>query len=84
MKSLLQHPDAPANIDVDALEELTVFGYVFSGDLTPLSGICQVPPGTVVQFDKTETGFGVAPRADPTLERNLLANRLGLPGFGNG
>ncbi len=54
MKVLLQHPDVPAAIDIDALEELTVFGYVFSEDLTPLSSIRQITPGTVVQFDGHE------------------------------
>ncbi len=54
MKAILQHPDVPAVIDIEALEELTVFGYVFSGELTPLSAIYQVPPGTVVQFDGHE------------------------------
>jgi len=51
MKALLRHPDVPAKIDVDALEELTVFGYVFSEERTPLAAVCQVAPGTVVRFN---------------------------------
>ena len=51
MKVLLQHPDVPAKIDIDVLEELTVFGYIFSDELTPLESIYQVPAGTIIQFD---------------------------------
>jgi len=51
MKALLQHPDVPAELDIDALEELTVFGYVFSEELTSLKAIRQVPAGTLISFD---------------------------------
>ncbi|MBW1795165.1 MAG: asparagine synthase (glutamine-hydrolyzing) [Deltaproteobacteria bacterium] len=51
MKALLQHPTVPAELDTDALEELTVFGYIFSEERTPLKAIRQVPPGTIITFD---------------------------------
>jgi len=51
MKALLHHPDVPAKVDVDALKELTVFGYVFSEERTPLEAVCQVAPGTIVRFN---------------------------------
>lgn len=51
IKALLRHPDVPAELDIDALEELTVFGYVFSEELTPLKAIRQVPSGTLISFD---------------------------------
>lgn len=54
MKALLQHPDVPARIDIDALQELTVFGYVFSDRKTPLQDIIQVAPGTIVRFNGQE------------------------------
>jgi len=51
IKSLLQHPDVPAALDLESLEELTVFGYVYSSDQTLLKHICQVPPGSVISFN---------------------------------
>ncbi|MCG2816098.1 MAG: asparagine synthase (glutamine-hydrolyzing) [Candidatus Aminicenantes bacterium] len=51
MKALLHHPDVPAKIDVDTMEELVVFGYVFSEERTPLEDVCQVAPGTIVRFN---------------------------------
>lgn len=54
MKALLQHPDVPAEINRDALDEIKVFGYIFSEELTPLKSIFQVPAGTVIQFTGNE------------------------------
>ena len=54
IKALLQHPDVPARIDIDALQELTVFGYVFSEEQTSLLNINQVVPGTIVRFNGQE------------------------------
>lgn len=51
IKALLQHPDVPAELNFESLEELMVFGYVFSPDRTLLKDICQVPPGSVVIFN---------------------------------
>ena len=54
IKALLQHPDVPANLDEDALEELLVFGYIFSEDKTLLKNIYQIPPGSIITFDGTK------------------------------
>jgi len=51
IKALLQYPDVPAELDLESLEELMVFGYVFSPERTLLKDIHQVPPGSVVVFD---------------------------------
>jgi asparagine synthase (glutamine-hydrolysing) len=51
IKSLLMHQDVPAELDHESLEELLVFGYVFSGDGTLLKGIRQISPGSLVAFD---------------------------------
>ncbi len=54
IKSLLRHPAVPAELDLEALEELTVFGYVFSEERTLLKGISQVAPGSLISFDGTK------------------------------
>lgn len=51
IKTLLCHPDVPAKLDTDALEEISVFGYVFSEERTPLESVCQVEPGSIVRFN---------------------------------
>jgi len=51
IKSLLQHPDVPAKLDKDSLEELMIFGYIFSDDRTLLKDIYQVPPGCLITFN---------------------------------
>lgn len=51
IKSLLRHPEVPAELDQESLEELTVFGYVFSEERTLLKDICQVAPGSLITFD---------------------------------
>jgi|GEM_PF-425387 len=51
IKSLLQHQEVPAKIDQESLEELMVFGYIFSEERTLLKEIYQVPPGYFVTFD---------------------------------
>lgn len=51
IKSLLQYPEVPAELDQESLEELMVFGYVFSEEQTLLREIYQVPPGCLITFD---------------------------------
>lgn len=51
IKSLLQYPEVPAELDLTSLEELMVFGYTFSEERTLLKEIYQVPPGSVVLFE---------------------------------
>ena len=51
IKSLLQHPEVPAELDQESLEELMVFGFVFSEERTLLKEIYQVPPGYLITFD---------------------------------
>jgi len=51
IKSLLQYPEVPAGLDQASLEELMVFGYIFSDERTLLKDICQVPPGCLITFD---------------------------------
>ncbi|MBL7075569.1 asparagine synthase (glutamine-hydrolyzing) [candidate division KSB1 bacterium] len=50
IKALLQYPDVPADLDLESLKELMVFGYIFSPDRTLLKDIYQVSPGSVVIF----------------------------------
>ena len=52
IKSILVHPDVKACLNIQALEEITVFGYVYSPDKTLFKGITQVEPGTVVIFSE--------------------------------
>ncbi|MBW2152004.1 MAG: asparagine synthase (glutamine-hydrolyzing) [Deltaproteobacteria bacterium] len=51
IKSLLQCPEVPAKLDQRSLEELMVFGYIFSDERTLLKDIYQVPPGCLISFD---------------------------------
>ena len=51
IKSLLQYADVPAELDLESLEEITVFGYIFSDEHTLLKDIYQVPPGCLISFD---------------------------------
>jgi len=51
IKSLLQYPEVPAELDRESLEESMVFGYVFSEERTLLKEIYQVPPGYLITFD---------------------------------
>lgn len=51
IKSLLQYPEVPAGLDQRSLEELMVFGYIFSDERTLLKDIYQVPPGCLITFD---------------------------------
>lgn len=51
IKSLLQYPNVPAELDQESLEELMVFGYIFSEERTLLKDICQVPSGSLITFD---------------------------------
>ena len=51
IKSLLQYPEVPAELELESLEELIVFGYIFSDERTLLKDIYQVPPGCLISFD---------------------------------
>ena len=51
IKSLLQYPEVPAELELESLEEIMVFGYIFSDERTLLKDIYQVPPGSVVIFN---------------------------------
>ncbi len=66
IKSILTHPEITAQLHIPALEEITVFGYVFSPDKTLFEGIVQVEPGTVITFSEygqSTTKFWQAPEA---------------------
>ena len=66
IKSILTHPEITAQLHIPALEEITVFGYVFSPDKTLFEGIVQVEPGTIVTFSedgRSVTKFWQAPEA---------------------
>jgi len=66
IKSILAHPEITAQLHIPALEEITVFGYIFSPDKTLFEGIVQVEPGTVVIFSEdgqSTTKFWQAPQA---------------------
>lgn len=67
IKGLLKHPDISPALDIEALEQTRVFGYVFSRDKTFFKGIKQVTPGTVIAFDsfggKNEERFSEFPAA---------------------
>lgn len=54
IKAVLEHPGVSRSLDLSALEESMVFGYVFSPDKTLLRGIRQVEPGTVAEFAVNE------------------------------
>ncbi len=51
LKAVIQHPEVTAELDKEAFEELRVFGYIYSEELTPLKGIRQVPAGTIMSYD---------------------------------
>lgn len=52
IKAILTHPEFTTELYLPALEELFVFGYVYSLDKTLFEGIYQVEPGTVKVFKK--------------------------------
>lgn len=51
IKSLLQHPAVPAEIDESSFQELIIFGYFLSKGRTILKNINQVPPGHIFTFE---------------------------------
>ncbi|MFX0197163.1 MAG: asparagine synthase (glutamine-hydrolyzing) [Candidatus Hodarchaeota archaeon] len=67
IKGLLRHPKVSPVLNVNALEETCVFGYVCSQDETFFREIRQVPPGSVITFDSSgqmeEQRFGILPPA---------------------
>jgi len=52
IKSILAHPEITTQLHIPALEEITIFGYIFTADKTLFEGIIQVEPGTVVTFSE--------------------------------
>lgn len=54
VKAILAYPGIPARLDLESLEEITVFGYSYSPKETLFQGICQVEPGTLVVFEPGE------------------------------
>jgi len=50
IKALLEHPNSSAQLDISALQQSIVFGYVYAEDKTLFEGIRQVEPGTVAEF----------------------------------
>lgn len=67
IKGILAHPKVTPLLNVHALEETRVFGYVHSQDETLFQGIKQVLPGTAMRFGSEGVGlqerFGVLPQA---------------------
>lgn len=52
MKALLRHPLVSPRLNLRALDETVVFGFMCSPGITPLQGIEQVCPGTIVTIDE--------------------------------
>lgn len=52
IKAILAHPEATATLSLESLQELAVFGYIFSLSKTPFENIRQVEPGTTVTFSE--------------------------------
>lgn len=50
IKAIIKHPEFEAKLYLPALEEISVFGYIYSLNKTLFEGITQVEPGTVVAF----------------------------------
>ena len=67
IKGLLAHPDLDAILNVNALKETSVFGYVVDQQATFFEGIHQVKPGSVVTINDdgqiTEHAYFSPPRA---------------------
>ena len=66
IKSILAHPEVTAQLHITALEEITVFGYIYSPEKTLFEGIIQVEPGMIVTFSEegqTTKRFWQAPQA---------------------
>ncbi len=55
IKALLELPGVSRDLDMQSLEELCVFGYVYAADRTLLSSVRQVPPGCTVSFSPQGT-----------------------------
>ena len=67
MKVILEHPEFIGSLDLSALEEVTVFGYVYSPGKTLFEGIHQVEPGSllVCTREKQESNrYGQPPDAE--------------------
>jgi len=84
IKAILVHPEFKAKLCLAAVEEINVFGYIYSPDKTLFDGITQVEPGTLVTFSKDKQickRFWQAPQAsyfNPTCHMDFpdAASRL--------
>ena len=50
IKGILSHSEVSSSLDIEALEETRVFGYVVGQDKTFFKGINQVKPGEAIEF----------------------------------
>ena len=78
IKGILSHPRITPVLNIMALEETRVFGYITDPEATFFQGIRQVHPGTIVAFSDNETietkRFGALPPA-------RFLNGSGLPDY---
>lgn len=81
LKALLQDPDAPRELDRDALEHYLAFGYV-PGELCILAGFQKLRPGEALSFS-VETGarrtwryWSLPQPGDPNEDDHALLERL--------
>jgi len=66
IKALLVHPSISPQLNIAALQESMVFGYIYSADKTLFQGIQQVEPGTIINFcegKRSVQKFGELPQA---------------------
>ncbi|MFZ2634331.1 MAG: asparagine synthase (glutamine-hydrolyzing) [Desulfosalsimonadaceae bacterium] len=86
IKGILAHPDVTPVLNLTALRETRVFGYVISTDQTFFKNIRQVQPGHVLRIEgsgrKYEFSFGKIPKAhysngssEPDYEESVLKTR---------
>jgi asparagine synthase (glutamine-hydrolysing) len=52
IKAILAYPGYHARLNISALEEITVFGYIHSRDTTLFENIHQIEPGTIISFSR--------------------------------
>jgi len=74
IKSILKHPEIKPVINCNALDELSVFGYIASLEETLFEGIYQVPPGHTITF---KPGRKIVHKFADIAEARLAANATG-------
>lgn len=80
IKALLQLAEVTPELDMEALEGLMTFGYVFQQDRTLFKNIHQVPPGHTITFDGTNLSvdkFYQIPSAHYRQESSNFHDNLG-------